>query len=241
MPSLMLHHFPRAAGTAQRQLQKSKNETGLQKVKKVSKCNISQSTQGLHGPDTGIYRRHAMIYMKTQHGQSAFKCRAVLLTPRQRSAFILFDGKRDLEEVMRATAGLGVSSEDIGHLVAHGLLAPCNVAVQVSVIATAPDGMLGFQAEAPSTFLAKAATEGSYSVPSSPDEEGLSIATARAQYSRAYPIATRLTASLGLRGFLLNLAVEGATNLAKLQELAPKIKTAIGPEKFMELQSALYD
>jgi hypothetical protein len=182
-----------------------------------------------------------MIYMKTQHGQSAFQRRAVLLTPRQRSAFILFDGKRDLEDVMKATAGLGVSPEDIGHLVAHGLLAPCNVAVQVSVIAGAPDSTLDLHAEALSTFFAKAATEGTCSVPSAPDEDGLSIATTQTHYSRAYPIAIRLTASLGLRGFLLNLAVEGATNLAKLQELAPKIKTAIGPEKFMELQSALYD
>ena len=182
-----------------------------------------------------------MIYMKTQHGQSAFQRRAVLLTPRQRSAFILFDGKRDLEEVMKATAGLGVSSEDIGHLVAQGLLAPCNVAVKMAVVASVPDGSLDLQAEAPSTFRANAVTAGSNAVTSSPDEDGQSSPAAQANYSRAYPIATRLTASLGLRGFLLNLAVEGATNLAKLQELAPKIKTAIGPEKFMELQSALYD
>ena len=142
---------------------------------------------------------------------------------------------------MKATAGLGVSSEDIDHLVTQGLLAPCNVAVQMAVVASVPDGSLDLQAEAPSTFRAKAVTAGSYSVTSFPEEYGLSITTALSNYSRAYPIATRLTASLGLRGFLLNMAVEGATNLAKLQELAPKIKTAIGPEKFMELQSALYD
>lgn len=50
-----------------------------------------------------------------------------------------------------------------------------------------------------------------------------------------------MTAGLGLRGFRFNLAVEAAGNLAQLQELAPKIKEAVGPEKFRELQSALYD
>lgn len=55
-----------------------------------------------------------------------------------------------------------------------------------------------------------------------------------------YPIAIRLTASLGLRGFRLNLAVEAAGDITKLQELAPKIKDAVGPEKFKELHNALY-
>jgi hypothetical protein len=64
---------------------------------------------------------------------------------------------------------------------------------------------------------------------------------AQAHYSKAYPIATRLTAGLGLRGFRLNLAVEAAGDLDKLRELAPRIKDAVGPEKFRELQSSLYD
>ena len=62
----------------------------------------------------------------------------------------------------------------------------------------------------------------------------------QAHYSRAYPIATRLTAGMGLRGFRLNLAVEAAGDLGKLQELGPKIKDAVGPEKFKELEAALY-
>ena len=72
------------------------------------------------------------------------------------------------------------------------------------------------------------------------DANGLPTASAQARYSKAYPIAIRLTAALGLRGFRLNLAVEGAGNLDKLKELAPKIKEAVGPEKFLELENALY-
>jgi hypothetical protein len=45
---------------------------------------------------------------------------------------------------------------------------------------------------------------------------------------------------LGLRGFRLNLAVEAASDLDKLKEIAPKIKAAVGPEKYLELENALY-
>ena len=51
-----------------------------------------------------------MIYVKTESGQQAFQSRSVLLTPRQRAAFILFDGRRDSTEVLKATAGMGVNA-----------------------------------------------------------------------------------------------------------------------------------
>lgn len=70
--------------------------------------------------------------------------------------------------------------------------------------------------------------------------DGRPTQSAQDHYSRAYPIATRLTAGLGLRGFRLNLAVEAAGDLDKLKELAPKIREAIGSQKFLELENALY-
>lgn len=173
-----------------------------------------------------------MIYMKTPHGQAAFQGRTVPMTPRQRSAFILFDGKRNLQDVMKATAGLGITPEDIDQLLLQGLLAPREDAVPAIVTASVPPSAPAAPSASPSAVAAAASLSSS---------SGLPTATAQAHYSKAYPIATRLTAGLGLRGFLLNLAVEGATDLAKLQELAPKIMKAVGPEKFSELQGALYD
>jgi hypothetical protein len=155
-----------------------------------------------------------MIYTKTALGQSALHNRALALTPRQRSAFIMFDGKRSLEEVLKATSSLGVTTDDVDRLLALGLLA--------AGAASAPVAALAAPAAAP-----RAA--------------GAPTLDAQAHYSRAYPIATRLTAALGLRGFRLNLAVEAAGDLGKLQELAPKIKDAVGAEKFEELERALYD
>jgi hypothetical protein len=65
--------------------------------------------------------------------------------------------------------------------------------------------------------------------------------TPQERYAEAYPIATALTAQLGLRGFRLNLAVEAAGNYEELLAVAPRIKDAVGAEKFRPLDSALND
>lgn len=158
-----------------------------------------------------------MIYGKTELGQSALQSRSLALLPRQRSAFIMFDGKRRTDEVLKATAGLGVTEDDVNHLVALGLLA---------VIAGAAPAV--------------AAPPRAASVAAAQNPDGTPTRNAQEHYSRAYPVATRLTAGLGLRGFRLNLAVEAAGDLEKLKELAPRIQEAVGAEKFRELERALY-
>ena len=66
------------------------------------------------------------------------------------------------------------------------------------------------------------------------------VRSAQERYAAAYPIATRLTAGLGLFGVRLNLAVEGATCYEDLVALAPKILEAVGVEKFKPLHRALH-
>lgn len=149
----------------------------------------------------------------------------------------MFDGKRSIEEVFKATSGLGVTPDDVTHLVSLGLLAPIDankdvVAVAAPSFNTAPS----FSAATMPAPLGDHQTEAALSL----NADGMPTQNAQAHYSRAYPIATRLTAGLGLRGFRLNLAVEGAGNLDKLKEIAPKIREAVGPEKFLELENALY-
>lgn len=154
-----------------------------------------------------------MIYKKTALGKSALQDRSLELTRHQRSAFIMFDGKRSTDEVLEALAVLGVTTEDVNHLLALGLL-------EVVSSSTPPPRSPAVAAAAPA---------------------GADSLSAQEHYLRAYPIATRLTAGLGLRGFRLNLAVEAAGDVIKLQELAPKIREAVGPEKFRELEAALYN
>ena len=155
-----------------------------------------------------------MILVKTDVGQQVLKDRSVRLTPRQRSAFILFDGKRSVADVL--AAGMGVVQEDVDQLVDLGLLGRS--------AAAAP--------EAGSAAVAEVAA--------SPSPAATADArSAQQRYQDAYPVATRLTAGLGLRGFRLNLAVEAATTYEELAALAPKIKSVVGPEKAAPLEQAL--
>lgn len=165
-----------------------------------------------------------MIYAKTAMGLAAMHDRSAGLSPRQRSAFIMFDGKRHSSEILKMTAGVGVAQIDIDHLVSLGLLEIFSPATSV-------------QQPAPESLVAAGQADAAVL---SINANGMPTMSAQAHYTRAYPIATRLTAALGLRGFRLNLAVEAAGDLEKLKELAPKIKDAVGAEKFKELGEALY-
>jgi len=177
-------------------------------------------------------RRHfaeetIMILVKTEAGQQVLKDRSVPLSPRQRTAFILFDGKRSVDEVL---AGTGIAREEIDQLVALGLLGPAAGSSTAAVPAKAPEAPAASQAPVLPTPKPK------------PAEAAPSSGRSRQQrYKDAYPIATQLTGALGLKGFRLNLQVEGTTSYEDLAALAPKIRAAVGPEKAAALDKALND
>src|SRR5690349_7402673 len=162
-----------------------------------------------------------MILVKTEAGQRVLKDRSVALTPRQRTAFILCDGKRSVGDVLEA--GMGVSREEIDQMIAQGLLALVGEA-SAPAIPAAPAGAAS-PAPAPAPAPVVAAPTAGRS-----DQQ---------RYKDAYPIATQLTGSLGLRGFRLNLSVEGTANYEQLLELFPKIQAAVGPDKAAALERAL--
>ena len=173
-----------------------------------------------------------LTYHKTEAGQLALHDRASSLSRRQRSAFIMFDGRRSVEDVLRLTAGLGVNEDDIAHMRRLAYLEE-DEAVSRVFSATNPQ-----PTQPPSLYPEFDES----TVPSSGQpviDPASPLAVAQASYLNAYPIATRLTSELGLRGFLLNLAVESAGSVEKLRELAPKIGAAVGSVKFRELEDAL--
>lgn len=158
-----------------------------------------------------------MVLVKTQAGQDAMKDRHGGLSSRQRSAFILFDGKRTMGEVLAATAAMGITQEDVQTMIAQGLLA------------SAGGGPLPSAPETPAAPAA--AAEPAASETARPSQQ---------RYKDAYPVATAMTAALGLRGFRLNLAVESASSFEDLAALAPKIKEAVGEAKYEPLRKALF-
>lgn len=163
-----------------------------------------------------------MKFSKTEAGQQAFKARSALLSARQRSAFILFDGVKSTDQVLATTVGLGITRDDINHLVQQGFLA----AVSDAVAPAASD---------PTPASAGATETGAVE----PQALPVSARSPQERYSAAMPIATKLTASLGLRGFRLNLAVEAASGFDGLLALLPKIQDAVGVASCVPLEQAL--
>lgn len=168
-----------------------------------------------------------MIFVKTDFGQQSLRVRHGTLSPRQRSAFILFDGKRTLQQVLDATAAMGITEADVQLMVDAGLLAHANPLLHT----TSPRAAVAPQV-AP-------APKGSGSGGSRGSGSG-SNRTPGERYQEAYVVAAELTAGLGLRGFRLHLAVERATGYEPLAELAPKIREAVGEAQYQPLERALF-
>jgi hypothetical protein len=180
-----------------------------------------------------ISHEDAMILVKTEAGQQMFKDRSVRLTPRQRSAFILFDGRRSVSEVLEA--GMGIARADIDQMVELGLLGQVGGSADAANAETVAIPLTPAPASARSGDMR--------ALRSQPEISALSVAPVersnQQRYKDAYPIATQLTGSLGLRGFRLNLSVEGSSSYEDLLALAPKIRAAVGADKAVALDRAL--
>lgn len=153
-----------------------------------------------------------MLLMKSKSGQIAFKERSALFTLRQRAVFILFDGRTAVADILLAMAPMGLTQQDVQLLRDQGFLEP------------APD-----QALVPTK-----ASQSQGPAPLIPPER-----TYQERYLQAKPLATQVTAKLGLKGFRLNLAVESAANIQELVALLPKIQATAGLEACAELERAL--
>jgi hypothetical protein len=217
--------------------------------------------EGTSGSATGrhflwLRVEEAMILVKTEAGQRVLKDRSVPLTPRQRSAFILCDGKRTMEEVLQAA--MGVTREDIERLIELDLLGPVGggklpvarpvaaaaapVPAPVPAAAPVPAPVVAAQAPAP-VAVSPAIPEQAVAADTAPTQAAAApepeARSSQQRYKDAYPIATKLSGSLGLRGFRLNLAVEGTSSYEQLLDLFPKIQAAVGAEKAAPLERAL--
>lgn len=172
--------------------------------------------------------KSGMRYLKTDEGQAAFRERSALFTSRQRAVFILFDGVRSVGEVLAATASLGTTRLDIEHMATHGFVKEAAVSGTPAVAVAAGSKT----APAPAASTAPSPAPVLNGAPTSPR-------TPQERYFQGRLLATQLTASLGLRGLLLNMGVESASGYDDLKALFPKIQSALGAEKCAELERVL--
>lgn len=171
-----------------------------------------------------------MALTKTDAGRRAIKERSPLLLPRQLTALILFNGVKSTHDVLHLIAGLGVTQADVDQMIAHGFL------VDSALVALVP-------AVAPPIVAKLAATPMAGAPPIQPEPAlaASGLTTNQQRFATAWPLATQLTASLGLRGFRLNLSVESAAGYDDLLALFPKIQAAVGAGKSVGLERALKD
>ena len=99
-----------------------------------------------------------MVLVKTPAGQEALKDRHGSLSSRQRSAFILFDGKRTTGEILAATAAMGITQDDVQAMIAQGLLAPVGGQMPAAAASPVAGPATTALAEAPATDLGTVAS-----------------------------------------------------------------------------------
>lgn len=162
-----------------------------------------------------------MAVKKTALGIQVMKDRSVSLTPQQRSALILVDGKRDAADIVRMTAAVGVTLKDVEALMAMELV-ESDIDTASSVVPAVPPDQ------------GSATSEVAPSVPSSTNNP------AGIDFQTALNAAITMCSDLGFKGFSLNMALTGVDSLEKLQKMAPDIRKAAGDKKYALLHPYIF-
>jgi hypothetical protein len=160
-----------------------------------------------------------VIWTKTDAGRTEIQARALVKERAQRTLLLLIDGIKS-DEMLLASLG-GVAAADFEALRALGLIAP----------APSPSARPG--GGSPGRAAAGSATTPGGPTPNLPAPVPLPEAeSAPLDYAQFTATLTRLISSeLGLRGFVLTLAVEKAGTIEELQAVAQRTVAQIRERK----------
>ncbi|MFE1571755.1 hypothetical protein [Comamonas odontotermitis] len=187
-----------------------------------------------------------LILKKTDKGLEALRARDPALPPRMRTAFILFDGNKSVEQVIEllpGNTGRLQLLEDIKLLIQQGLLELLRPAQAGEV-----GGWLNHPSETPGAAHEPVAPASAAPPPSLAEERQQAarhtIAPAQVsdptdRYMKAYPVASQLVSELGLKGFRLQLALEKAQGYEGLVALLPRLREAIEAKKLRAVEKIL--
>ncbi|TAG25152.1 MAG: hypothetical protein EAZ37_13880 [Burkholderiales bacterium] len=155
-----------------------------------------------------------MIVIKTALGAQVMKDRSVSLSAQQRSALILCDGKRSINELLHMTAGVGVTILDIEALADKALIDIIDADPSVPTLR-------------PSAGLES-------------KSDSLNSTLSPVDFRQARDTAIKICADLGFKGFSLNIAVVDAESIDQLKKHAPEIRRLAGDAKYRLLHEQLY-
>ena len=161
------------------------------------------------------------MWSKTEAGRQEIKVRSQVPGRSQRTLLLLIDGKRDVAELLASVSG--TSSADLDALAALGLIVavdPTEVAQPMSMPQAGP------LASAPAVVAppGNAAPAAGSAVPDWQD-------TRSGYVDLSSALTETIARELGLRGFVLTMAVERAATLDELRAVAERTINAVADRK----------
>ena len=171
----------------------------------------------------------SVIWAKTEAGRIEMQTRALVKERAQRNLLLVIDGVRSEALLLGGLAGIG--PDDFAALESLGLIAPAAVGSRSGGAAASRTAAAA--APVPVTAIAATATATAATLTSAPVEVQLP------DYAQFTATLTQMISSeLGLRGFVLTLAVEKAGSIAELQAVAQRTLTQIAERKGEAVASA---
>lgn len=177
-----------------------------------------------------------VTYKKTEKGNQVLLDKSVPLPGRQRMLFIMIDGKSSLEKVLASTKGIGITLSDIETLIRLNLIELIDQTLPARSDGRPREARELLNSQLDDARPRKGSLGSSQKASPRLDQSN----DHQIRYETAYPIAVSLSASLGIWGFKLNLAVEQAMGYDDLVALLPRLQDAIGKEKCQSLEDALF-
>ena len=161
-----------------------------------------------------------MIWVKTDAGRAEMQTRALIKDRARRNLLLLIDGSKSEEMLLANLAGITVA--DIQELRKLDLIAPASGAVTVG---NQPRAGAGAESSRPTVPLPLEAKQLDYS-----------------EFTAA--LTKLISGQLGLRGFTLTLAVDKASTIEELRDVAQRVIEQIRDRKgegaAIEARKALY-
>lgn len=161
-----------------------------------------------------------LIWSKTDAGRSEMQTRGLVKERAQRNLLLVIDGIKS-EEMLLANL-VGITAEDFAALQSLGLIAPAVASSSRSSAAAAGRSSGSFSTPTAPTAPAPLAS-------AAPDAAADAAPLDYAQFTAA--LTQIISKELGLRGFVLTLAVEKAGTIEELQAVAQRTLAQVAERK----------
>ena len=169
----------------------------------------------------------SLVLKKTDQGLEALRSRDPALPKRLRTAFILFDGNKNVAQVQQLLPGSpAIERDDLYSMLQAGWLELLNPSMAPQV---------------PARTTPSAATLAATAQKATASAQRPSIRNPAERYQQAYSLLTAMVGEMGFRGFKLQLAVEKADGYEGLLALLPRLQASFDAQKMRKIEKILLE